>query len=178
MKPRARRDTHAPSRSGPIAKRCNAAMSCIAAARSRSTRRPASSSAGDAGAQAERVIENLGAVLCAAGYHYVDVVKTTIFLVDINDFAAVNSVYEKYFGLAKPARSTVAVAALPRGARVEIDCIARSNVPDFYCEIGIRGICRSSRAVSSFAICETSGSRDEAAALSCASASAFCPCAA
>ncbi len=80
----------------------------------------------DAGAQAERVIENLGAVLCAAGYHYVDVVKTTIFLVDINDFAAVNSVYERYFGLAKPARSTVAVAALPRGARVEIDCIARS----------------------------------------------------
>ena len=52
--------------------------------------------------------------------------KTTIFLVDMNDFAAVNAVYEKYFGLAKPARSTVAVAALPRGARVEIDCIARS----------------------------------------------------
>jgi 2-iminobutanoate/2-iminopropanoate deaminase len=82
--------------------------------------------AGDAAAQAERAIENLGAVLCAAGYHYVDVVKTTIFLVDMNDFAAVNTVYEKYFGLAKPARSTVAVAALPRGARVEIDCIAKT----------------------------------------------------
>jgi 2-iminobutanoate/2-iminopropanoate deaminase len=81
---------------------------------------------GDAAAQAERVLENLGAVLCAAGYQYVNVVKTTIFLVDMNDFAAVNAVYEKYFGLAKPARSTVAVAALPRGALVEIDCIARA----------------------------------------------------
>jgi 2-iminobutanoate/2-iminopropanoate deaminase len=80
---------------------------------------------GDAGAQAERVIENLGAILCAAGYEFANVVKTTIFLVDMNDFAAVNEVYEKYFGLTKPARSTVAVAALPRGARIEIDCIAR-----------------------------------------------------
>jgi 2-iminobutanoate/2-iminopropanoate deaminase len=81
---------------------------------------------GDAAAQAERVIENLGAVLCAAGYHYADVVKTTIFLVDMKDFPAVNGVYERYFGATKPARSTVAVAALPRGARVEIDCIART----------------------------------------------------
>jgi 2-iminobutanoate/2-iminopropanoate deaminase len=81
---------------------------------------------GDAAAQAERVIENLGAVLCAAGYHYADVIKTTVFLVDMNDFPAVNGVYEKYFGATKPARSTVAVAALPRGVRVEIDCIART----------------------------------------------------
>jgi 2-iminobutanoate/2-iminopropanoate deaminase len=81
---------------------------------------------GDAAAQAERVIENIGAVLCAAGYHYADVVKTTVFLVDMKDFPAVNGVYEKYFGATKPARSTVAVAALPRGARVEIDCIARA----------------------------------------------------
>ncbi|MGA8576194.1 MAG: RidA family protein [Candidatus Cybelea sp.] len=81
---------------------------------------------GDAAAQAQRVIENLGAVLCAAGCHYADVVKTTIFLIDMKDFPAVNDVYEKYFGLTKPARSTVAVAALPRGARVEIDCIART----------------------------------------------------
>ncbi|HEY2475731.1 MAG TPA: RidA family protein [Candidatus Cybelea sp.] len=81
---------------------------------------------GDIAAQAERVIENIGAVLCAAGCQYVDVVKTTVFLVDMKDFAAVNTVYEKYFGAAKPARSTVAVAALPRGARVEIDCIART----------------------------------------------------
>lgn len=76
--------------------------------------------------QAERVIENIGAVLCAAGCHYADVVKTTVFLVDMRDFAAVNSVYERYFGASKPARSTIAVAALPRGARVEIECIART----------------------------------------------------
>lgn len=82
--------------------------------------------AGDITAQTERAIENLGAVLCAAGYHYTDVVKTTLFLVNMNDFAAVNAVYEKYFALGRPARSTVAVAALPRGALIEIDCIARS----------------------------------------------------
>ncbi|MGA9946005.1 MAG: RidA family protein [Candidatus Cybelea sp.] len=80
---------------------------------------------GDAGVQTERVIENLGAILCAAGYHFEDVVKTTVFLVDMNDFPAVNAVYEKYFGASKPARSTVAVVALPRGARVEIECVAR-----------------------------------------------------
>ncbi|MBV8531871.1 MAG: RidA family protein [Candidatus Eremiobacteraeota bacterium] len=80
---------------------------------------------GDAAAQTERVLENLGAILCAAGYHFNDVVKTTVFLTDMNDFPAVNSVYERYFGASKPARSTVAVAGLPRGARVEIDCIAK-----------------------------------------------------
>ncbi len=79
----------------------------------------------DAAAQTERVLENLGAVLCAAGFEYANVIKTTIFLVDINDFAAVNKVYERYFSANRPARSTVAVAALPRGALVEIDCIAR-----------------------------------------------------
>ncbi|HEX3370751.1 MAG TPA: RidA family protein [Candidatus Cybelea sp.] len=82
--------------------------------------------AGGVEQQTERVIENIGAVLCAAGCHFVDVVKTTIFLVDMKDFAAVNVVYERYFGASKPARSTVAVAALPRGARVEIECIART----------------------------------------------------
>ncbi|MBV8148927.1 MAG: RidA family protein [Candidatus Eremiobacteraeota bacterium] len=81
---------------------------------------------GDAAAQTERVIANLGAVLCAAGCTYADVIKTTMFLIDMNDFAAVNAVYEKYFGATKPARSTVAVAGLPRGARLEIDCIART----------------------------------------------------
>jgi 2-iminobutanoate/2-iminopropanoate deaminase len=80
---------------------------------------------GDVSAQAEQVMKNLGAVLDAAGYDYGDVVKTTIFLVDMSDFAAVNAVYGKYFDASKPARSTVAVAGLPRNARVEIDCIAR-----------------------------------------------------
>lgn len=80
---------------------------------------------GDVAAQAEQVMRNLGAVLKTAGYDYDDVVKTTIFLVDMNDFAAMNEVYGRYFGAAKPARSTVAVASLPRGVRVEIDAIAR-----------------------------------------------------
>jgi 2-iminobutanoate/2-iminopropanoate deaminase len=80
---------------------------------------------GDVSAQAEQVMKNLGAVLAAANCDYGDVVKTTIFLIDMNDFAAVNAVYGKYFDAGKPARSTVAVAGLPRGARVEIDCVAR-----------------------------------------------------
>ena len=80
---------------------------------------------GDVAVQTDQVCRNLGAVLEAAGYSYDDVVKTTIFLVDMNDFQAVNEVYGKYFGNAKPARSTVAVSALPRGVRVEIDATAR-----------------------------------------------------
>jgi 2-iminobutanoate/2-iminopropanoate deaminase len=80
---------------------------------------------GDIAAQTERALQNLGNVLAAAGFGFADVVKTTIFLIDMNDFAAVNAVYEKYFGTSKPARSTVAAAGLPKGARVEIDCIAK-----------------------------------------------------
>ena len=64
-------------------------------------------------------------MLREAGYDFSDVVKTTIFLVDMNDFTAVNAVYGRVFDAVKPARSTVAVAALPRGARVEIEAIAR-----------------------------------------------------
>jgi 2-iminobutanoate/2-iminopropanoate deaminase len=79
---------------------------------------------GDARVQTQRVLENLGAVLSAAGLDFSHVVKTTIFLIDMNDFAAVNEAYESAFGSSKPARSTVAVSALPRDARVEIDCIA------------------------------------------------------
>ncbi len=83
--------------------------------------------AGDIGAQTQRVLDNLQAVLREAGFDYGDVVKTTIYLIDMQDFAAVNAVYERAFGAAKPARSTVAVAGLPRGARVEIDAIARRS---------------------------------------------------
>jgi 2-iminobutanoate/2-iminopropanoate deaminase len=79
----------------------------------------------DAAAQTEQVLRNLGAVLQAAQMDYTNVVKTTIFLVDMNDFAAVNAVYTKYFDTSKPARSTVAVAALPKNALVEIDAIAK-----------------------------------------------------
>jgi 2-iminobutanoate/2-iminopropanoate deaminase len=76
-------------------------------------------------AQTKRVMENLAAVLAAAGARFDNVVKTTIYLVDLADFARVNEVYGTYFGAhAPPARSTVQVAALPRGARVEIDAIA------------------------------------------------------
>ena len=79
----------------------------------------------DAAAQAHQALKNLGAVLQAAGMSFGDVVKTTIFLVDMNDFAAVNQAYASYFEASKPARSTVAVAALPKNARVEIEAIAR-----------------------------------------------------
>jgi 2-iminobutanoate/2-iminopropanoate deaminase len=74
--------------------------------------------------QAVRVLENVGAVLAAAGLGYEDVIKTTVFLRDMADFAAVNSVYTTYFPAPFPARSCVAVAGLPRDARVEIEAIA------------------------------------------------------
>ncbi len=75
--------------------------------------------------QAHQVLKNLGEILAAAGATHTDVIKTTIFLVDMDDFLAVNTVYAEYFGEHKPARSTVAVKALPRGAKVEIECIAK-----------------------------------------------------
>jgi len=74
--------------------------------------------------QTERVLKNLGAILHAAGVDFSRVVKTTVFLVDMADFAVMNGVYAAAFGEHRPARSTVAVAALPRGARVEIEAIA------------------------------------------------------
>ena len=74
--------------------------------------------------QAEQVLKNLGAVLAAANTGWNRVVKTTVFLSDMADFAAFNAVYEQALGGAKPARSTVQVAALPRGAKVEIELIA------------------------------------------------------
>lgn len=80
--------------------------------------------AGDVAAQTERALRNLEAVLAAAGKSFESVVRTTLYLVDMNDFAAVNTIYARYFGGVKPARSTVAVAALPKGARIEIDCVA------------------------------------------------------
>src|SRR5206468_2784952 len=79
---------------------------------------------GDISAQTKRVMENLGAVLKAAGLSFEAVVRTTIFLTDMNDFAKVNEVYGTYFNAPAPARATVQVAQLPRGARVEIDAIA------------------------------------------------------
>ena len=79
---------------------------------------------GDVAAQTRRVFDNLGAVLKAANLSFADVVKTTVFLADMNDFAAMNEVYGKYFAEPYPARATVQVARLPKDARVEIDLIA------------------------------------------------------
>jgi 2-iminobutanoate/2-iminopropanoate deaminase len=75
-------------------------------------------------AEARRVMENLGAVLTAAGAGYSEVVRVTIYLTNLADFAAVNEVYGSYFTTEPPARATVQVAALPKGAAVEIDMIA------------------------------------------------------
>ena len=79
---------------------------------------------GDIAAQTERVMQNLEAVLAAAGLSFEHVVRCTIYLMDLGDFAAVNEVYGRYFPANPPARATVQVAGLPKGARVEIDAIA------------------------------------------------------
>jgi 2-iminobutanoate/2-iminopropanoate deaminase len=84
---------------------------------------------GDAAAQTRQVMENLRAVLEAGGSSLELVLKTTIYLVDLGDFADVNRAYACFFGDPPPARSTVQVAALPRGARVEIEAIARARPP-------------------------------------------------
>lgn len=80
---------------------------------------------GDVVAQTERVIQNMKGVLEAAGLTLGHVVRTTVYMVDLAEFAKMNEVYAKYFAAEPPARSTVQVSALPRGARVEIDAIAK-----------------------------------------------------
>lgn len=74
--------------------------------------------------QTEQVLKNLSEVLKAAGASLDDVVKTTVFLADMNDFVEMNEVYGRFFSDNKPARATVQAAGLPRGAKVEIECIA------------------------------------------------------
>lgn len=76
------------------------------------------------GDQARRAMENLKAVLAAAGTDLDRILKTTIYLIDMNDFAEVNEVYGGFFSSDPPARATIAVAGLPKGARVEIECLA------------------------------------------------------
>ena len=78
----------------------------------------------DIAAQTEQVLKNLAAVLSGAGLELADVVKTTVFLADMADFQGMNQVYEKHFPSPAPARTTVAAAGLPRGARVEIEAVA------------------------------------------------------
>jgi 2-iminobutanoate/2-iminopropanoate deaminase len=79
---------------------------------------------GDIAAQTERVLKNLDAVLRKNGMTFSNVTKTTVFMTDLNDFAAMNTVYARYFPEPFPARSTIQVAALPKGAHVEIELIA------------------------------------------------------
>ncbi|MBX6325046.1 MAG: RidA family protein [Chthoniobacterales bacterium] len=78
----------------------------------------------DIGAQARRVLDNISAILSAEGLTFDDIAKTTIFLTDLNDFQTVNEIYGSYFKEAPPARTTVQVSALPKGAKVEIEAIA------------------------------------------------------
>jgi 2-iminobutanoate/2-iminopropanoate deaminase len=78
----------------------------------------------DVGEQAKRVLENIGAVLQAAQLNFSHVVKTTVFLTDLADFQTVNEIYAGFFRENPPARSTIQVSALPKGARVEIEAIA------------------------------------------------------
>jgi 2-iminobutanoate/2-iminopropanoate deaminase len=79
---------------------------------------------GGIAAETGRVLENLAAVLAAAGLSLADVVKTTVYVVDLTEFAAMNEVYGRHFAAPYPARATVQVAALPAGARVEIEVVA------------------------------------------------------
>lgn len=78
----------------------------------------------DIAAQTEQVFRNIGALLRAAGVEFAQVARTTVFLTDLNDFAAMNAVYARHFGDPPPARSTVQVSRLPRDVKVEIDVIA------------------------------------------------------
>ena len=80
--------------------------------------------AGDVAVQTQRVVDNLAAILAAAGASFADVVKTTVYLLDMNDFAAMNAVYGAAMPTPPPARSTVQVSRLPRDVRVEIDVVA------------------------------------------------------
>lgn len=80
--------------------------------------------AGDVRVQTARVLDNLAAVLAAAGSDLAHVLKTTVYLIDFGDFATMNEVYASRFGDHRPARATVGVASLPKGLQVEIDCVA------------------------------------------------------
>lgn len=82
---------------------------------------------GDVKAQTYRVMQNVSAVLAAAKLDFSSVVKTTVFLTDLNDFATVNAVYAEFFTKPYPARSCVQVAALPKGAKIEMEIVARLN---------------------------------------------------
>ena len=77
--------------------------------------------------ETEQTLKNISAILQAGGVNFENVIKTTVYLSDLNDFTRMNQVYEKYFSKNKPARACVQVAALPKGAKIEIDAIASSS---------------------------------------------------
>ena len=116
---------HAPAAIGPYAQAINARGFVFTSGQIALDPSTGQLVTGGTRAEAERVMDNLAAVLAAAGTGFDQVVKTTIFLVDLADFGVVNEIYGKRFeGGVPPARSTVQVAALPRGARVEIEMTA------------------------------------------------------
>lgn len=115
---------HAPAAVGPYSQAITAAGWLFAAGQIPLEPETGAMIEGDAAAQTRRVLENVKAVLAAAGLTTADVVKTTVFLTDMNDFGAMNGVYEQYFSAPFPARSTIQVAALPKNANVEIEVIA------------------------------------------------------
>ncbi|HEU5366874.1 MAG TPA: RidA family protein [Ktedonobacterales bacterium] len=115
---------HAPAAIGPYSQAIKAGGMVFAAGQIPLDPATGQMVSGNVQAQTERVLENMRAVLAAAGTSFEAVVKTTVFLKSMGDFAAMNEVYARYFTGAAPARSTVAVADLPRGALVEIECIA------------------------------------------------------
>ncbi|HET7677712.1 MAG TPA: RidA family protein [Candidatus Limnocylindrales bacterium] len=124
MTKRAIATSNAPGASGPYSQAIDSGAFVFCAGQVGSDPATGELVPGGVEAQTEQVLKNLGAVLDAAGLSHADVVKTTVFLADIGDFAAMNGVYARFFPEAPPARSTFAVAALPRGARVEIEAIA------------------------------------------------------
>ncbi len=113
---------HAPAAIGPYSQAIRAA-GCVYASGQIALDPATGTVSGDVASQTRAVLTQLGAVLEAGGSGLDHVVKTTVYLLTMDDFAAMNAVYAEFFGETRPARATVAVAGLPRGARVEIDAI-------------------------------------------------------
>ena len=114
---------HAPAAVGPYSQAVRAGNTVYLSGQIAIVPSTGALAAGGVEGQTEQVMKNVGAVLKAAGADYADVVKTTCFLADIGDFAMFNSIYEKYFP-GRPARSCMAVRALPKGALVEVEAVA------------------------------------------------------
>jgi 2-iminobutanoate/2-iminopropanoate deaminase len=116
--------THAPQAIGPYAQAVRAGQWLFLSGQIGLDPHSGELVAGGVEAETAQVLANLRAVLAAGGLRVADVVRTTIYLVDLGDFARVNEIYGRVFSAPFPARATVGVAALPRGARIEIDAIA------------------------------------------------------